>query len=106
VLYAYRAEEKYFLHEFVVMPNHFHLLITPRELTIERAMQLIKGGFSFRARERFGFSGTVWQRSFHDRRVRNAEEYAERREYIQLNPVAARLCARPEDWKYSSASGR
>lgn len=29
VLYHYRGQRKYLLHEFVVMPNHFHLLITP-----------------------------------------------------------------------------
>ena len=51
VLLHYRG--KYLLHEFVLMPDHFHLLITPRE-SLERAMQLIKGGFSFRAKKRIG----------------------------------------------------
>jgi REP element-mobilizing transposase RayT len=46
VLVHYRAMGKYLLHEFVLMPDHFHLLITPRE-SLERAMQLIKGGFLF-----------------------------------------------------------
>jgi REP element-mobilizing transposase RayT len=50
VLLHYRQEEKYLLHEFVVMTDYFHLLITPTQ-TLERVMQLIKGGFSFRARE-------------------------------------------------------
>ena len=31
VLHHYREQTKYLLHEFVVMPNHFHLLITPVE---------------------------------------------------------------------------
>jgi REP element-mobilizing transposase RayT len=53
VLLHYRAQGKYLLHELVVMPDHFHLLITPRE-SLERAMQLIKGGFSFRAKEIWG----------------------------------------------------
>jgi REP-associated tyrosine transposase len=45
VLYDYRAQGKYRLHEFVVMPEHFHLLITVgADMTIERAMQLVKGG--------------------------------------------------------------
>jgi hypothetical protein len=38
----YRAEKKYLLHEFVVMPAIFHLIITPTGITLERAMQLIK----------------------------------------------------------------
>lgn len=48
VMFDYRDQSKYLLHEFVVMPDHLHLLITPRGITLERAMQLIKGGYSFR----------------------------------------------------------
>jgi len=44
---GYQLQEKYLLHEFVLMPDHFHLLITPTS-TLERALQLIRGGFSFR----------------------------------------------------------
>lgn len=61
VLLHYRQQDKYLLHEFFVMPNHFHLLLTPLE-TLERAMQLIKGGFSFRAKKELGFSGEIWQK--------------------------------------------
>lgn len=53
VFYHYRSQKKYVLHEFVVMPHHFHLLITPLGSTLERTMQLIKGGFSFRAGKEF-----------------------------------------------------
>jgi len=70
-LLHYRLERKFLLHEFVVMPNHFHLLITPT-LTLERAMQVIKGGFSYRARKELGFAGEIWQPSYYDRRVRAA----------------------------------
>src|ERR1700757_2011534 len=44
---ACREKGAYLLHEFVVMPNHFHLLITPGETaSLEKAVQLIKGGSS------------------------------------------------------------
>jgi putative transposase len=53
------------LHDFVIMPNHLHLLITPSsDVTIEKAMQFIKGGFSFRLRRETGYAGEVWQRWF------------------------------------------
>src|SRR2546425_1953270 len=68
VLLHYRRQGKYLLHEFVLMPDHFHVLITPA-ITLERALQLIKGGFSFRARKELGFGGEIWQTSFYDRRV-------------------------------------
>ena len=63
VLLHYRRQGKYLLHEFVLMPDHFHVLITPA-ITLERALQLIKGGFSFRARKELGFGGEIWQTSF------------------------------------------
>src|SRR2546428_1258015 len=76
VLQHYRRQGKYLLHEFVLMPDHFHVLITPA-ITLERALQLIKGGFSFRARKELGFGGEIWQTSFYDRRVPGIKkEYA------------------------------
>src|SRR5437016_3623060 len=80
VLYHYHAQLKYLLHEFVEMPNHFHLLLTPTGITLERSIQLIKGGFSFRAGKEFGWKQEIWQTSFVDRRVRDAAEYQKFRE--------------------------
>ena len=52
VLLDYRKQGKYLLHEFVVMPDHVHALITlVPEVSLERAMQFVKGGFSFRLRK-------------------------------------------------------
>ena len=36
VLFHYRRQGKFLLHEFVLMPDHFHVLLTPAE-TLERA---------------------------------------------------------------------
>jgi putative transposase len=69
ILSHYRDAQRFLLHEFVVMPNHFHLLLTvPAGATLERAMQCIKGGFSYQARQRLGIGGEIWQTSFFDRR--------------------------------------
>ena len=98
----YRDQRKYLLHEFVIMPDHLHLLVTPSaEISLERTMQFIKGGFSFRLKSR----GPVWQASFTNHRVNDLEDYERHREYIWMNPVRARLAARPEDYRYSSAGG-
>jgi putative transposase len=102
VLLSYRSQQKYLLHEFVVMPDHFHLLITPT-LALERALQFIKGGFSFRARRELGFSGEIWEKSFYDRRVRDWEEYCAFQRYIHLNPPRKGLATAPEEYPYSSA---
>jgi putative transposase len=99
-LQHYRHEGHYKLHAFVVMPDHFHLLLTPQVISLERAMMLIKGGFSHRLGGKF----PVWQRGFTDRRIRDHADFLTHRDYIHHNPVRARLCQRPEDYPYSSAS--
>ncbi len=81
------------------MPDHFHILLTPGAITLERALGLIKGGFSHRMQSKF----PVWQRSFTDHRIRDREEFMIRREYIHQNPVRARLAEFAEDYPYSSA---
>src|ERR1700716_24397 len=56
VLFHHRDHKNYLLHEFVLMPDHFHLLISAT-LSLERSLQLIKGGFSYRAKKELGFAG-------------------------------------------------
>ena len=101
VLLHYQKQGRYFLHEFVVMPDHFHLLITPM-VTLEKALQFIKGGFSYRAKKELGFAGEIWQTSFYDHRARDTSEYARFRHYIHMNPVRRGLVAMPEEFPYSS----
>jgi putative transposase len=104
VLLHYQKEHKYYLHEFVVMPDHFHLLITPiSPVTLEKAVQFVKGGFSYRAKKELSFHGEIWQTSFYDRRLRDANEYATFCQYIHMNPVRRGLVALPDDFPYSSA---
>jgi putative transposase len=104
VLFHYQKQSRYHLHEFVVMPNHFHILITPiSPVPLEKAVQFIKGGFSYRVKKELGFSGEIWQTSFYDRRVRDASEYARFRHYIRMNPVRRGLVALPEEFPHSSA---
>jgi putative transposase len=102
-LYGYRPE-RYLLHAFVLMPDHFHLLITP-SASIELAIQCLKGGFSFRAKREFKWVGNIWVTGFSDHRIRDAEDLGIHLAYIQRNPVKARLVERAEDYAYGSASG-
>ena len=105
-LQSYRQEGKFLLHEFVVMPNHFHLLITPSGIPIEKAVQFIKGGFSFRVKKELGLNFEIWERAYVDHRIRDARDYEHHTNYIHQNPVSARITRRPEDYRYSSAHAR
>src|SRR2546428_3619297 len=55
VLKHYAEQGKFVLHEFVIMPDHLHLLLTPaKDISLERALQVIKGGFSYRLGQKHG----------------------------------------------------
>jgi len=86
------------------MPEHFHVIVTPRQITLERAMQLMKGGFSFRLNENLKAKRDVWQPSFMDRRIRDSLEYQKFKDYIWQNPVKRFLVRSPEEYPYSSAN--
>jgi putative transposase len=104
VLRSYTQSKKMIVHDFVVMPNHVHILMTvPGDISLEKAMQLIKGSFSFRANKELGFRGEIWQRGFSDVRVVDERSFEQHREYIENNPVKAGLANAPEEYKAGSA---
>ena len=73
--------------------------LTPQGVAIERAMGFITGGFSRRLESKLA----VWQRGFTDHRVRDADDFQTRREYIHQNPVRAHIVDLAEKYVYSSA---
>jgi len=96
----------YALHAFVVMPDHLHVLLTPSETTsIEKAMQMIKGGSAHKIGLERPNEFPVWHLGFHDRWIRDTEEYRSSKSYIEQNPVVARLSEAAEGYPFSSASG-
>ena len=103
ILRAYIREGKFIVHDFVVMRNHVHLLITVGAgMTIEKAMQLIKGNFSYRARTELGFKGEIWQAGFTDRQVRDKQSFRAYQLYIYNNPVKAGMARTAEGFPHSS----
>jgi putative transposase len=103
-LYHYRREGHYTLHAFVLMPDHVHLMLTPAQnVTIERAIQLIRGGYSHALGSLIGRSSEIWQRGFTDHRIRNSQDFAHHRNYIHQNPVTGKLVNNPNEYHYCSA---
>src|SRR6516225_6719306 len=104
VLRAYVAAKRFRIHDFVVMPDHSHLLMTlDADMTIEKAVQLVKGNFSYRAKKELGYQREIWQRGFSDERVWDRESFLQHRSYIDDNPVKAGLASAAEDYPYCSA---
>jgi putative transposase len=86
------------------MPDHVHLLLTPKD-SLEKAVQQIKGGFSYRAKKELNWQGEVWQKGFSDHRIRDNVDWENHLEYIRMNPVKVKLCTDPNEYPYGFQRG-
>jgi putative transposase len=94
---------QYVLRAYVIMPNHVHALLEPL-VPLHKFMNGLKGVSAREANIKLGHAGQpFWQDESFDHWVRDAGEFARTKTYIENNPVKARLCAKPEDWPWSSA---
>jgi putative transposase len=101
ILRSLVVEHKFELHDFVVMPDHLHLLLTVHDdMTIEKAIQLVKGRYSRRLSKELGYKGEVWQRGFTEVQVMNRGSFEIHCEYIAQNPVKAGLAVSTEDFPF------
>jgi len=99
-LLDYRNQGKFLMHAYVIMPDHFHALITPaEEVSLEKAMQLMKGSFSFRLESKVDVDA-----EFNESQVSTAEKFVSCVRYIEENPVRAGLVASAGEYQFSSAS--
>ena len=104
VLLTKASERRFDLHAYVVMPNHMHALFTiHHQMTVEKAAQYIKGGFSFRAKKELGYPLEVWQPGYSEEQIYTIQHFDSVVEYIHMNPVKDRLASSPELFPHSSA---
>ena len=105
-IFSYRDAGEYFVHSYVIMPNHLHVILTPgNSTTLERAAGLIKGGSSYEIGQRFGGHAPVWQPGFAEHQIRDYDDFRKHVRYIEENPVKAGLVEKPELYPYGSANG-
>jgi len=98
-LLDYRSQGKFLLHAFIIMPEHFHALITPApDVSLEKAMQFIKGGFSFRLKSKH----EVWMRSFNESQILSEEKFVSCVRYIEENPVRRGLVTAAQAYPFRS----
>jgi putative transposase len=101
VLQEQRSKNRIQIHAFVVMPDHVHLLLTPApDVSLEKAMQYMKGNFSFRLKSKLD----VWQPRYDSRRILDAKDYNTHVTYIHQNPIRANLTTQPDLHPHSSAN--
>jgi putative transposase len=105
-IFYYRDQGNYKVHRHVVMPDHLHVILTPGEsTTLEKSMQLIKGGASHEIGKRPGMRFPVWHAGFTEHQIRDQRDFDSHVKYIDENPVQARLAVTPERYPHGSASG-
>ncbi len=97
----------YKLHAFVLMPEHLHVLLTPSDDTsLEKAVQMIKGGSAFTIRKQLNYTSPIWHAGYNDRWIRDLTEYRLRRQYIEQNPVKEGLASSKAGYVWGSSSGK
>lgn len=101
-----RKQHWYYLLSFVIMPDHLHLIIIPKDKNISGCMKSIKGFSSRKINETLGRQGTIWQSGFYDYILDGEDMMLARIRYIEENPVRKGLAMNLEDYKYSSARYR
>jgi len=100
------AGTRYQLWAWCVMANHVHVLLTP-DIELAAITQRLKGGTAYKInllQEKQG--RTVWQDESYDHWARDNDEMLRIIDYIENNPVKAKLCAKPSEWNWSSARFR
>lgn len=98
-------DKQYVLDEWVIMPNHVHLILWPMpNRTLSEILKSRKRQTARQANLILGRTGErFWQPEPYDHWIRNDAEKARIQRYIRNNPVAAGLCKAPEEWRWSSA---
>jgi putative transposase len=96
---------RYLLHNWVVMPNHVHMLMTPTPGTsLESILKPLKSFTSLEIHKQLGGQGRLWQADYFDRLMRDLGHFDRTALYIEWNPVKAKLCTDKTHWPYSSAN--
>lgn len=91
------------VHAFVLMPNHFHLVVRPGSAeTLSDWMQWWMTSQVRRHHQRYETSGHIWQGRFKSFPIQEDEHFLGVARYVLLNPVRAHLVASPGAWRWSS----
>lgn len=102
--YLKEAKEKYgiVLHVYVLMTNHYHLLMETPEANLSKVMHYLNGSYTTYINVKRKRSGHLFQGRFKSIIVDRDSYLGELSRYIHLNPVRAGIVSKPEDYLHSS----
>ena len=91
------------VHAYVLMPNHFHLVLTPWQSEgIGKLMQYTGRYYVQHVNTRYGRTGTLWEGRYRATLFDPDTYLLRTSRYVELNPVRAGLVASPEEYDWSS----
>jgi len=93
------------LHAFVLMTNHDHLFVETPEPNLSAGMQHLNGSYTSYFNRRHRRSGHLFQGRYKGHLIEEQGYFLEVSRYIHLNPVRAKMVARPEEYRFSSYLG-
>jgi putative transposase len=102
VLGAVVGDERWELHGYCLMSNHYHLLVETPEGRLSRGVKALNGRYAQWFNWRHGRRGHLLESRFRSVLVQKDSHLMELLRYIVLNPVRAGLVERAGDWKWSS----
>jgi len=103
----FNDENTHDLYSWVIMPNHAHILLSPRPgIHMPDILHSIKSYSTQMANRALGRRGQFWQHESFDRYIRDRRHFVAVVRYIEMNPVKAGLCSSPDEWEFSTAYER
>jgi putative transposase len=105
--YLLKAKERFsfYLYAYVLMPNHYHLLIETLKPNLSRIMQYLNTAYTTYYNIKRKRCGHLFQGRYKSILVDKQSYFLELSRYIHLNPVRAKLVQNPEEYKWSSYKG-
>ena len=92
-----------FVHAYVLMTNHVHLLLTPSQAgAVGRTMQALGRRYVRYINATYGRTGTLWEGRYNSSLVGDGDYLMRCQRYIELNPLRAAMAADPRDYRWSS----
>jgi putative transposase len=105
IIDSYRERYGFLVLAYVIMPDHIHAVLVPgKKNTVSDVMRYVKGSFARWYNQTADRRGAVWQPRFYDTAIRSEQELAAKIEYIEANPVRARIVEDAAAYAFSSAA--
>lgn len=107
LLKKYKNRYKAKIYAYCLMTNHIHLLIDPEDkYTLNKIMHGISMSYAKYFNYKYRKCGHLWQNRYKNYVIQKDQYLINCATYIEMNPVKANMCQRPEDYPWSSYAAR